>query len=79
MFQSSAGDTAVSTAFTLPTYQPDKLCHFLLGDYAAVVGAINRMVVLGYCEKVAWIEPIPTGRGGEYISVMSRRYSTTKD
>jgi hypothetical protein len=40
------------------------------------------MDVLRYCDRVAWIDPIPTGlrrersaerRSGEYISVMTRR------
>ncbi|MGB3136608.1 MAG: hypothetical protein WBB18_07380 [Nodosilinea sp.] len=64
---------ALSASFALPTYRPDRLTHILLGDYAAVMEAINRMEVLKYCDRVAWIEPIPTGRSGEYISVMSRR------
>jgi hypothetical protein len=41
------GDLNVSTQFKLPTYHPDRLCHILLGDYAAVIEAINRMEVLG--------------------------------
>jgi len=81
MYQPNPGDLKVSTQFRLPTYQPDRLCHILLGDYAAVVAAINRMEVLHYCvgeacpegKRIAWLDPIPTGRNGEYISVMSRR------
>ena len=74
MFQSSAGggDNTASN-FRLPSYQPEKLCHILLGDYAAVTDAINRMAALHYCDRTAWISPIPTGRGGEYISLMTRR------
>ncbi|HEY9877520.1 MAG TPA: hypothetical protein V6D29_03635 [Leptolyngbyaceae cyanobacterium] len=72
MLQPSEGDH-VPSHFRLPSYQPDKLCHILLGDYGAVIEAINRMAVLGYCERIAWIKPIATGRDGEYISVMSRR------
>ena len=26
-----------------------------------------------YCERIAWTDPIPTGRHGEYISVMTRK------
>ena len=25
------------------------------------------------CDRIAWLDPIPTGRSGEYISVMTRR------
>ncbi len=73
MFNPSTGEHNLPPSFRLPTYQPDKLCHILLGDYAALIDAINRMEVLHYCERIAWIDPIPTGRSGEYISVMTRR------
>jgi hypothetical protein len=73
MFNQSTGEPNLPPSFRLPTYQPDKLCHILLGDYAALIDAINRMEVLHYCERIAWIDPIPTGRSGEYISVMTRR------
>ncbi|MFQ4139039.1 hypothetical protein PGN35_022270 [Nodosilinea sp. PGN35] len=73
MFDQSFGEPNLPTSFALPTYRPDRLTHILLGDYAAVVGAINQMDVLHYCDRVAWIAPVPTGRSGEYISVMTRR------
>ena len=73
MFNPSIGEPNLPPSFRLPTYQPDKLCHILLGDYAALVEAINRMAILGYCDRIGWIDPIPTGRSGEYISVMTRR------
>jgi len=39
------------------------------------------MALLGYCVgeaspeglRIAWSDPLPTGRDGEYISVMTRR------
>jgi hypothetical protein len=73
MFNQSVGEPTLPTAFRLPTYQSDRLTHILLGDYASVVEAINRMEVLHYCQRIAWMEPVPTGRNGEYISVMTRR------
>ncbi|TVQ06773.1 MAG: hypothetical protein EA368_16200 [Leptolyngbya sp. DLM2.Bin27] len=73
MFDQSPGEPNLPTSFTLPTYHRDRLTHILLGDYAAIVGAINQMEVLHYCDRIAWITPIPTGRNGEYISVMTRR------
>jgi hypothetical protein len=77
MFDQPSGESAIPTSFTLPTYQRDRLTHILLGDYAALIDAINRMSVLGYCDRIAWIDPIPTGRNGEYISVMTRRLGAT--
>ncbi|MBE9108671.1 hypothetical protein IQ273_04475 [Nodosilinea sp. LEGE 07298] len=78
MFNPSTGEPNLPPSFRLPTYQPDKLCHILLGDYSALVEAINRMEVLRYCDRIGWIDPIPTGRSGEYISVMTRRITPTE-
>ena len=79
MFDQPAGENAIPATFALPTYRPDRLTHILLGDYAALVDAINRMDVLRYCDRIAWIDPVPTGRNGEYISVMTRRISSVED
>ncbi|MGG6237138.1 hypothetical protein ACQ4N7_00745 [Nodosilinea sp. AN01ver1] len=59
--------------FTLPTYRQETLRHILLGDYGAVTDAIGQLVALGYSDRVAWSDPIPSGRSGEYIAVMTRR------
>ncbi|HZG39075.1 MAG TPA: hypothetical protein VEZ50_10380 [Nodosilinea sp.] len=59
--------------FTLPTYRQETLRHILLGDYGAITDAISQLVALGYSDRVAWSDPIPTGRSGEYIAVMTRR------
>ncbi|WP_017297455.1 hypothetical protein [Nodosilinea nodulosa] len=67
--------------FTLPTYRQETLRHILLGDYGVITDAIGQLVALGYsvgeaCPKgnrVAWSDPIPTGRSGEYVAVMTRR------
>jgi hypothetical protein len=84
MFNPSTGEPNLPPSFRLPTYQPDKLCHILLGDYAALIDAINRRSVLRYC---AWVDLIPTGlrrersaerRNGEYISVMTRRITPSE-
>ena len=64
--------------FTLPTYRQKTLRHILLGDYGAITDAIGQLVALGYSDRVAWSDPIPTGRSGEYISVMTRRRGVTR-
>ena len=79
MLMSNSGDDPISTPFQLPSYQPERLVHILLGDYAAVIDAVNRMAALKYCDRVAWTEPISTGRHGEYICLMSLRISASAD
>ena len=59
--------------FILPTYRQETLRHILLGDYGAITDAIGQLVALGYSDRVAWSDPIPTGRSGEYIAMMTRR------
>ncbi|NJL49505.1 MAG: hypothetical protein HC929_21265 [Leptolyngbyaceae cyanobacterium SM2_5_2] len=81
MFQSSSefnseanpGQTPSPAPFALSTYRQETLRHILLGDYDPMVAAINHLVALGYCERIAWTEPHPTGRSGEYISLMTHR------
>jgi hypothetical protein len=73
MFQASSGGASASPGFNLPRFNSEAVRHILLGDYGALIEAINRMAVLGYCERIAWSEPLPTGRNGEFISVMTRR------
>jgi hypothetical protein len=73
MFQASSGGASASPQFNLPSLNSEAVRHILLGDYGALIEAINRMAVLGYCERIAWSEPLPTGRNGEFISVMTRR------
>ncbi|MEB3269235.1 MAG: hypothetical protein VKJ09_11895 [Leptolyngbya sp.] len=73
MFQASSGGASASPSFNLPSFNSEAVRHILLGDYGALIEAINRMAVLGYCERIAWSEPLPTGRNGEFISVMTRR------
>ncbi len=77
MFQSSDAEGMAPAPFTLLTYRQETLRHILLGDYAALMEALNHMAALGYCDRVAWSDPIPTGRSGEYLSVMTRRRGVT--
>ena len=73
MSQPIPGESPLSTAFNLPSYKQEAVRHILLGDHDALIEAINRMALLGYCERIAWTDPIPTGRHGECISVMTRK------
>ena len=73
MYQPTVGAACASPYFRLPTFDESTVRHILLGDYPALIAAINRMAVLGYCDRIAWSDPLPTGRHGEYISVMTRK------
>ena len=73
MSQSTSGESNLPTDLNLPSYKQEAVRHILLGDRPALIEAINRMELLGYCERIAWTDPIPTGRHGEYISVMTRK------
>jgi len=73
MFQSSDGGGNAPASFNLPSFNQEAVRHLLIGDYGAIAATIHRLEVLGYCDRLAWSEPLPTGRTGEYISVMTRK------
>ena len=79
MTYDNPGDRTVSTQFKLPTYHPDRLCHIFTGRLCRRHRSHQPH---GKCfatgERIAWVEPIPTGRNGEYISVMSRRITPSE-
>ncbi len=77
MFQAFNEGDLPPVSFPLPTYRQETVRHILLGDYGALLEAINQMSALGYGERIAWSDPIPSGRTGEYISVMTRRRGVT--
>lgn len=78
MFLDNTPEGTGPDSFVLPTYRQEALRHILLGDYSALIDGISHLVSLGYCDRIAWSEPIPTGRSGEYISVMTRRRGATR-
>jgi hypothetical protein len=73
MFQPPSGAAPVAPQFNLPSFNQEAVRHLLIGDYGAIIDTINRLALLGYCDRIAWSEPLPTGRNGEYISVMTRK------
>ncbi|MBD2256609.1 hypothetical protein [Pseudanabaena sp. FACHB-2040] len=49
------------------------LRHILLGDYGAIVKTIQALAVFNYAEPKHWSQIIPTGRSGEYLSILTKR------
>lgn len=47
--------------------------HILLGDYGAILKTISILAVYHYAEPIHWSPPMPTGRFGEYISILTKR------
>jgi len=74
MCQPPSGAAQPAPQFNLPPFNQESVRHILLGDYSALIDAINRIALLGYCERIAWSQPLPTGRNGEFISVMTRKH-----
>jgi hypothetical protein len=73
MCEPTPGAAQAAPQFNLPSFNQESVRHILLGDYSALIDAIHRMDALGYCERIAWSQPLPTGRNGEFISVMTRK------
>ncbi len=68
----SSGDRCLGS-FRIPTFEEGSFTHILIGDYAALIAAINLRAVLHYCDRIKWMQPLPTGRGREHITPMTRR------
>ena len=49
MSQSTSGESNLPTDLNLPSYKQEAVRHILLGDRPALIEAINRMELLGYC------------------------------
>ncbi|HEY9877300.1 MAG TPA: hypothetical protein V6D29_02535 [Leptolyngbyaceae cyanobacterium] len=49
------------------------LRHILLGDYGAILRAIQVLAACNYAEPKHWSPPMPTGRSGEYLSILTKR------
>lgn len=56
-----------------PAPNQEILRHILLGDYGAILRAISTLAACGYAEPKHWSQPIPTGRSGEYLSILTKR------
>ena len=67
-------DYAIAQATLLQSQAP-------LSELERVLIAIHPIVTLCYCvgeaypegKRIAWSQPLPTGRNGEYIGVMTRK------
>jgi hypothetical protein len=57
----------------LPPPSQETLRHILLGDYGILQDAIHLLHRLGYADATHWSRPIMTGRGGEYVSILTQR------
>lgn len=76
MFQSSESG---ANASNLPPAQsakqgpqPGKIRHALYGSLATIDRTIKILHALGYADPNDWTEPVPTGRGSEWVSVMTK-------
>ncbi|HEY9877982.1 MAG TPA: hypothetical protein V6D29_05975 [Leptolyngbyaceae cyanobacterium] len=56
-----------------PAPNQETLRHILLGDYGAIMRAIQVLAICRYAEPKHWSQPIPTGRSGEYLSILTKR------
>lgn len=75
MCQPTASEARPAPFFGLPFGGQSTIRHILLGDYQGIIETINHIVALGYCDRIAWSDPYPTGREGEYISIMTHKRS----
>ena len=79
--RSSAIKTAAAAIPTPPLGGQDMperspIRHLLFGSIHSVRTTIRRLHQLGYAEPNDWSQPIPTGKPGEVMSVLTKRANT---
>ncbi|MBD2260610.1 hypothetical protein [Pseudanabaena sp. FACHB-2040] len=62
-----------AASIPLPPPNQETLRHILLGDYAILRDTIHTLHRLGYADAGDWSKPMLTGRGGEYVSILTQR------
>ena len=72
MFQTQTGGTPAPTVSAGPTAHHEKVRHLLFGSEAALQQVIQTLHVLGYAEVNHWTKPLPTGRPGEVMRILTR-------
>ena len=62
---------------TTSPFQPDKVRHLVFGTTAAVQFTIKDLHKRGYAEPNDWSQPLPTGRPGEVMAILTKRVEET--
>ncbi|MBE9069263.1 hypothetical protein IQ260_21710 [Leptolyngbya cf. ectocarpi LEGE 11479] len=58
---------------TSSPFQPDKVRHLIFGTLATVGFTIKDLHNRGYAEPNDWSQPLPTGRPGEVMAILTKR------
>ncbi|MEA5465078.1 hypothetical protein VB741_15240 [Leptothoe sp. PORK10 BA2] len=58
---------------TTSPFQPDKVRHLIFGTLAAIQLTIKELHKRGYAEPNDWSQPLPTGRPGEVMAILTKR------
>lgn len=72
MLQTESGGISTPTVSAGQTAHQEKVRHLLLGSEAALQQVIQTLHVLGYTEVNHWTRPLPTGRPGEVMRILTK-------
>ena len=76
---SPAVSSGVAGAITQPEAPPssdltqEPIRHMLFGSISAVQSTIRLLHTKAYAEPNDWSQPIPTGRAGEVMAILTKR------
>jgi hypothetical protein len=72
--ESIASQAAISqpAASEQPAPNRETVRHLLLGSLTAVKNTIRVLHKLGYAEPNDWSKPLPTGRAGEVMAILTK-------
>ena len=54
-------------------FQPDKVRHLIFGTLNTLRFTIKDLHKRGYAEPNDWSQPLPTGRPGEMMAILTKR------
>ncbi len=54
-------------------FQPDKVRHLIFGTLNTIRFTIKDLHKRGYAEPNDWSQPLPTGRPGEVMAILTKR------
>ncbi|MFE4107347.1 hypothetical protein [Almyronema epifaneia] len=72
MFQSQQTGAIASTVLPEQASHPEKIRILIFGKPQPVQLTINRLHNLGYAEAGEWSDPLPTGRPGEIMRILTK-------
>lgn len=72
MFQPNDSGADVPTPASAHSPRREKMRHLIIGSLDGIDRTIKILHMLNYAEPNDWSDPIPTGRPGEWMAILTK-------